>query len=163
MIAMKNTLFDDRRGLSVLTVFLALLAVVCGANLVKTFAGSNAWTPKESIEPAALAQQLKKSTNKPLLLHVGFRRLYDQGHIPGSQYCGPAFRADGIAKLKESVKGVPHTRAILIYCGCCPWEDCPNVRPAFETLREMGFTHVQVLYIPHNFGRDWAQKGYPTE
>lgn len=26
----------------------------------------------------------------------------------------------------------------------------------------MGFKKVQVLYIAHNFGTDWVEKGYPA-
>ncbi len=88
--------------------------------------------------------------------------LYAQGHIPGSEYCGPARSSEGIARLKKCVQDVPHTRSIVLYCGCCPWEECPNIRPAFEAMKTMGFSNVKVLYIPHNFGRDWAAKGYPV-
>lgn len=141
---------------------LGVVILMCLAGNVRAFPASNPWTPKQLIDPATLARELKASGNKPLLLQVGFRSLYEQGHIPGSKYCGPAFRPDGIAKLKECVAGVPHIKEILIYCGCCPWQECPNIRPAFEALTRMGFKRVQVLYIPHNFGRDWVQKGYPT-
>lgn len=27
----------------------------------------------------------------------------------------------------------------------------------------MGFTNVKVLYLPDNFGADWADKVYPVE
>ncbi len=141
---------------------LGVVVLACFAGTLRGLPAPNLWSPKHLLEPATLVRELKESEHKPLLLHVGFRRLYDQGHIPGSQYCGPAFRPDGIAKLKECVAKVPHTEEIVIYCGCCPWEDCPNVRPAYETLTQMGFKRVRVLYIPHNFGRDWVQKGYPT-
>ena len=163
MIPMGKRTGIDRHGLSGLLIFLwaaALAGIACN---VGASAPSSPWTPKDVVEPATLAAQLKKSGEKPLLVQVGFRSLYDQGHIPGSTYCGPAFRADGLAKLKECVAGVPRTKEILLYCGCCPWEECPNLRPAFEALSQMGFKQVRVLYIPHNFGRDWAQKGYPTE
>lgn len=160
---MRKLLGIDRHGLSTYLTLLWALASVCVAGNARTFAASNPWTRKDVVDPATLAQQLKKSGDKPLLLQVGFRSLYDQGHIPGSKYCGPAFRPGGIAKLKECVAEVPHTKEILLYCGCCPWEECPNLRPAFEALSQMGFKRVRVLYIPHNFGRDWAHKGYPTE
>lgn len=139
------------------------MVLVLAATTATAFAASNVWAPKDLVEPATVARELKQSAKKPLLLQVGFRSLYDQGHIPGSKYCGPAFRPDGLAKLKDCVASVSYGREILIYCGCCPWEDCPNVRPAFEALKQMGFKHVRVLYIPHNFGTDWAHKGYPTE
>jgi hypothetical protein len=42
-------------------------------------------------------------------------------------------------------------------------EKCPNIRPAFAALHEMGFTKVRVVSIPTNFKTDWIDKGYPTE
>ncbi len=160
---MNRLSIEYRRRFGFYVVSALALGALCLACNPGASAASNPWTPSQVVEPATLARELKSSTNKPLLLQVGFRRLYDQGHIPGSEYCGPAFRPGGIAKLKKCLAGVPHNRAIVIYCGCCPWQECPNVRPAFEAAKRMGFTRLKVLDIPHNFGRDWAQQGYPTE
>jgi hypothetical protein len=41
---------------------------------------------------------------------------------------------EGLASLERAVKDVPRERAILIYCGCCPWDKCPNVRPALPRV-----------------------------
>ncbi|TAM80867.1 MAG: rhodanese-like domain-containing protein [Acidobacteria bacterium] len=114
------------------------------------------------IRAPGLAHELQNSGVKPLLLQVGFERLYAQGHIPGSKYCGPGRSPDGVAQLKACLEGVSRKRAIVLYCGCCPWEECPNIRPAFEAAKEMGFSNIKVLHIPDNFGRDWAAKGYPV-
>ncbi len=51
----------------------------------------------------------------------------------------------------------------MLYCGCCPWDRCPNVRPAAALLTSMGFTNMKVLHIANNFGADWVAKGYPTQ
>jgi hypothetical protein len=40
---------------------------------------------------------------------------------------------------------------------------CPNIRPAYRALRDMGFQHVRVLNIPTNMHEDWFGKGYPAE
>jgi len=50
----------------------------------------------------------------------------------------------------------------VIYCGCCPWNHCPNMWPAYNLLHQMGFTHLKALYLPDNFGTDWVNKGYPV-
>lgn len=76
---------------------------------------------------------------------------------------GAASSDEGLAKLRERVKSLPKSTAIVLYCGCCPWEHCPNVRPAFDELQKMGFTAVKVLYVAHNIGTDWVDQGYPTE
>ena len=98
-----------------------------------------------------------------MVLQVGVKSLFNQAHIPGAKYCGPGSSAEGLEALKKCVEGVQRTQAILLYCGCCPMKDCPNLRPAFETLREMKFSDVKVLNIPHNFGKDWVDQGLPTE
>src|SRR5579859_486591 len=114
------------------------------------------------IQPEALVNILKSPTGpKPLIIQVGFRILYIQAHVPGSEYIGPASSADGIRCLRERVENLSRTQAIVLYCGCCPWSKCPNVNPAYEELRGMGFNNVKVLYIAHNFGTDWVDKGYP--
>jgi thiosulfate/3-mercaptopyruvate sulfurtransferase len=50
---------------------------------------------------------------------------------------------------------------VVIYCGCCPFSRCPNVRPAFELLKEMKFTMPRLLNLPHSLNDDWVSKGYP--
>ena len=117
------------------------------------------WTGSDVLEPAQLAKDIKSS----LLIHVGFPVLYRSTHNPGSVYAGPGSTADGIESLKKAVAGQPKDRDIVLYCGCCPMEKCPNIRPAFAALHEMGFTKVRVVSIPTNFKTDWIDKGYPTE
>jgi hypothetical protein len=100
---------------------------------------------------------------RPLLINVGFRLPYTQAHIPGSVFFGPAASQAVVQQLQKHVEALPRNRFIVIYCGCCPWSHCPNVKPAYEALHNMGFTKLQVLYIPDNLGTDWVNKGYPVE
>jgi hypothetical protein len=117
------------------------------------------WTATDIVAPAALARDVKG----PLIIHVGFDVLYRAAHIAGTPYAGPASKPEGLAELKKAVAGQPHDRDIVIYCGCCPMEKCPNIRPAFAALREMGFTRVRVLSLPENLKTDWIDHGYPTD
>lgn len=120
------------------------------------------WNSGNIIRPHELLKILSgKSKNKPLVLQVGFQFLYDNGHIDGAQWAGPASRPDGIERLKAALKNVPKDRNIVIYCGCCPWSECPNTRPAFTLMKQMGYKNVKMLYIPINFAHDWISKGYP--
>ena len=113
------------------------------------------------MQPAQLAARLQgPAAAHPLVLHVGFRVLYAEAHIPDSEYVGPASEEDGLQRLSERVANLPRDAAIVIYCGCCPWMRCPNVAAAYERLRSQGFTAVRVLYIARNFGQDWAEQGY---
>jgi thiosulfate/3-mercaptopyruvate sulfurtransferase len=116
----------------------------------------------DTTEPKDLAAQLQKG-GTPLLIHVGFGVMYRGKHIPQSIYAGPARSPEGLAALKKAVADVPKNREIVIYCGCCPYTMCPNVRPALEALRQMGFTNVKALLLPTNFATDWVDKGYPVE
>jgi hypothetical protein len=57
----------------------------------------------------------------------------------------------------------PKDADVVIYCGCCPFRDCPNIRPAFRVLQEMKFTRAKLLNIPTTLKADWINKGYPSE
>jgi len=114
------------------------------------------------VQPADLAADLKNASKpKPLILHVGFRILYTQAHIPGSEFVGPASDQSGLQLLRNRVAKLPKGTPIVIYCGCCPWGDCPNIAAAYDALHALGFTQVKVLYIADNLGTDWIDHGYP--
>ncbi len=116
----------------------------------------------QTIQPAELAKALQAGKDKPLVLSVGPRLLYQQAHIAGAEYIGATSSPDGIAALRERVKSVPKDKTIVVYCGCCPWSHCPNIRPAYAELVKLGFKNVKALYIGNNFGTDWVNQGYPT-
>jgi hypothetical protein len=99
----------------------------------------------------------------PVVIQVGSRVFYDQAHIPGSVYAGPGSQPAGLALLERSVAPLSKESFIVLYCGCCPWNRCPNIGPAFRRLHDLGYTQVKVLYLAQNFGDDWVAKGYPTE
>jgi hypothetical protein len=125
---------------------------------------SDPWTIDHVITAEELSNELKSNgTKKPLIYHVGFDFFYKQSHIPGSVYIGPANKQQGLDKIKNEVKNIKHDQYIVIYCGCCPWKDCPNIRQAYNTCKELGFTNVKVLYIPNSFAQDWKNKGYAIE
>jgi rhodanese-related sulfurtransferase len=115
------------------------------------------------MEPQELARILgSRSAEKPLIFQVGFRFLYKEAHIPGAEYLGPASKDEGLQQLRKRAASLARTRVIVLYCGCCPWIRCPNVKPAYDALRGMGFTNVKVLRLEENFGTNWVSKGYPT-
>ncbi len=139
-----------QRLISLLLAGLLVSAVVCG---------TEPWTDSDLVQP----EQVAKDLRTPLLIHVGFPVLYRATHITGSVFAGPGSKEEGIADLKKAVAGQPRTREIVLYCGCCPFDKCPNIRPAFAALHEMGFTHVKAMVVPTNLKTDWIDKGYPTE
>ncbi|HZQ70755.1 MAG TPA: rhodanese-like domain-containing protein [Terriglobales bacterium] len=136
---------------------LLFCAGIAGANQASLIADT------DLIQAEALAKIIQSpGRDKPLMLQVGSRVLFQQAHIPGSEYVGAGNTDAGLQALKKRVESVPKSKFIVIYCGCCPWNHCPNVEPADKTLRQLGFTNVKTLYIGNNFGMDWVQRGYPT-
>jgi len=117
----------------------------------------------ELIQPADLAKTLAGDpAAKPLILQVGSKVMFDQGHIPAAEYAGPGGQSNGRAVLTKRVQNLPREKAIVLYCGCCPWDKCPNIRAAYWEMRKLYFINVKVLYIPQDYGTDWVAKGYPT-
>jgi thiosulfate/3-mercaptopyruvate sulfurtransferase len=152
-------------AIAVLAAFLVLSANTIAQGPLGAPNESSAFSipEKQLIQPAELNRMLAaNSGEKPLMFQVGSRVLFDQAHISGSEYTGPGSQQARLDLLKKRVATVSKNKAIVIYCGCCPWNRCPNVGPAFRLLQSLGFTQVKVLYVANNFGSDWAEKGYPV-
>ena len=114
------------------------------------------------------AEQLSKIVSdpgmaKPLILYFGPAVLFKKEHVPGATLIGPLSEPDGPKNLQKEVKNLGKDTEIVLYCGCCPWNVCPNVRPAFQMLQDMGFKRVKVLYLPDNFRQGWVIKGFPVQ
>ncbi len=139
-------------------VSFAFLLLISSSALAAPRASSN------EITPQALVPILQSNARKKLLiLNVGPRILFSQAHIEGAEYIGPTSDPRGIERLRERVKGVPKNKTIILYCGCCPWDKCPNIHPALAELKKLHFTNVKMLHIANNFGSDWVEKDYPVE
>jgi len=120
------------------------------------------WTAQQFMPPDALAKRLAPGAKPPVIISVAFPVLYRNRHIETALFAGPGRDAEGIAALKAAVKDLPKDTEIVIYCGCCPMDHCPNLRPAFRALKELGYTKIHALNIPTNFNTDWVTKGYPV-
>jgi len=114
------------------------------------------WTKDQLIAPAALARILDSNKVLPLLYCIGPGAV-----IPHSIDIGMSSSKNNLNKLRDSLKDVFRSTDIVIYCGCCPFDHCPNVRPAIALLKEMNFTNFHLLDLPHNIKTDWIDKGYP--
>ncbi len=152
-----NRILENQKAIFTFWVVSTLLVCVAFAYQASLIPSSRLISPDE------LAKILQASKDeKPLMLQVGSHVLYSQAHIPGSEYIGPASTEDGLQRLRKRAESLPRNKSIIIYCGCCPWSHCPNVKPADDALHALGFTNVKVLYIANNFGTDWVDKGYPV-
>lgn len=123
------------------------------------------WAAEEILRPAEFVHQLDKQNHaqSPTVLYVGFRTLFEGGHIPGAVFHGTASTEKGLEELKKWLDPLPRDTQLVIYCGCCPFDHCPNIRPAYKALHELGFTHARVLLLPTSFAADWVEKGYAIE
>jgi thiosulfate/3-mercaptopyruvate sulfurtransferase len=147
---------------------LSWTALLCGvllfAQALVSQSAPDPWKSAELLEPAALAQTLQSTGNKPpVIISVAFPVLYNNKHLPHAIFAGPGSQPQGIESLKAAAAKLPKDADIVLYCGCCPMEKCPNIRPSYSALREMGFTKIRVLRVPTNMATDWFDKGYPSE
>jgi thiosulfate/3-mercaptopyruvate sulfurtransferase len=124
---------------------------------------SDPWSKSELMKPADLVKLLNVPAKPVHIICVTFPALYRQKHIPHAQFAGPTNKPEGIAALRSAVQTFPRDEEIVIYCGCCPMKNCPNIRPAHPILKELGLEHLGVLDLPTNFHTDWVAKGYPVE
>ena len=117
------------------------------------------WTAKDLKDPAALAATLADPKAPQLvILNIG-----PVQQIKGAVAIGPAGVPEKLDKLKQYLAKLPKDKEVIIYCGCCPFSRCPNVRPAFELLKKMKFTKARLLNLPSSLNEDWISMGYPME
>ena len=134
----------------IVTVFTLALLKPCFSQ------NAEPWRADQLLSPASLDSIIKSpAKDKPLIICVGPSAL-----IKTSVDAGPAKNEENLAKLKQILSAENKDREIVIYCGCCPFEHCPNVRPAFKLLNEMKFSNVMLLNLPHNLKSDWIDHGY---
>jgi len=133
-----------------LTLLLLFGNIACGQS-------KEPWTQEQLLPTAKLAERINNNqTDNLLILNIG-----PDAVIKGSVDIGPAQEKESISKLKAYLKDVKKDKEVVIYCGCCPFSRCPNIRPAFRTLTELGFKNARLLDIPQNIRVDWISKKYP--
>jgi hypothetical protein len=115
------------------------------------------WTDKQLIQPSELANAIIDKKDIPVIVSVG-----PGATIPNSIVVGMVNNHEGLEQLKEQLKNIDKDQKVVIYCGCCPYEHCPNVRPAIDAVKQMKFTNYFLLDLPHNIKKDWIDKGYPV-
>ena len=115
------------------------------------------WTADQLMEPAKLAETLAANKDIPVIFSVGPGAI-----IPHSIDMGMANDSANLERFKTGISKLPKSTNIVVYCGCCPFERCPNVRPAIDLLQKMNFTNYHLLNLPHNIKTDWISKGYPV-
>ena len=117
------------------------------------------WTDKQLKDPAALAATLADpKAPQPVIFNIG-----PVQQIKSAIAIGPTKSQANLDKLKQQLAKLPRDKEVIIYCGCCPFSRCPNVRPAFKLLLKMKFKNGKLLNLPSNLNDDWISRGYPME
>ncbi|MEI6898671.1 MAG: rhodanese-like domain-containing protein [Bacteroidota bacterium] len=117
------------------------------------------WSSKQIMDPASLALTLNDpKAPKPAIFNIG-----PIEQIKGAIRIGATRDKTNLDALRAQLSKLPKNKAIVIYCGCCPFQRCPNIRPAFELLNELKFTNAKLLNLSTNLNVDWISKGYPME
>ena len=125
----------------------------------KSLGMPNLWKTKDLLQPADLAMTLRNPKAKqPVIFNIGVVE-----DIEGAKNLGAVSKSVNLEKLQQNLKNLPKSTMVVIYCGCCPFDKCPNIRPAFSLMKKMGFTKGKLLNIPVNLKQDWINKGYPMQ
>jgi thiosulfate/3-mercaptopyruvate sulfurtransferase len=116
------------------------------------------WESNQLMAPADLAKMITdQNAKQPIIFSIGPGAI-----IKGSIEIGLVKDSANLAKFKQQLAHLLKDADIVIYCGCCPFEHCPNIRPAFTLLNQMKFTRHKLLNLEHNIKIDWINKGYPV-
>ncbi|HEY0029660.1 MAG TPA: rhodanese-like domain-containing protein [Bacteroidia bacterium] len=114
---------------------------------------------EQLLQPQELANKLNNpKAVKPVVFNVG---PVDQ--IKTAINTGAVNTEEGFSKFKSQVSKVTKDKEVVVYCGCCTSDNCPNIRPAIKYLNENGYKNARVLNIPTGIKEDWVQKGFPLE
>lgn len=138
-------------------LFSCLLALAISLSSFGQNNSKEPWAESQLIPASELANVINSGKAQPILFSIGPGAI-----IKGSIDIGPAKEKENLKKLKAALSKLPKDTGIVIYCGCCPFQHCPNIRPAFRLLNKMKFTNHQLLNLPKNIKADWIDKGYPV-
>jgi thiosulfate/3-mercaptopyruvate sulfurtransferase len=142
-------------------IFCLAMVMCFSAAVVRS--SQDPWTDAQTVQAADFARELQQEKDPyPTVIYVGVKVLYEGAHIPGAVFYGPGSLEQGLSELKKFAATLPKNSNVVLYCGCCPLEKCPNLRPAFSALKEIGFARLRVLILPTSFNADWVEKGLPV-
>ena len=110
------------------------------------------------MEPADLAQLINDpKARQPIIFSIGPAAV-----IKNSIDIGAANDKINRQKLRLELDKLSLDSEVVIYCGCCPFDHCPNIRPAFNLMNEMKFKNHKLLNLTKNIKVNWIDKDYPV-
>lgn len=118
------------------------------------------WKKEQILPTLKLVDKIKanNSLDMPTILNIG-----PMQNIKTAQLVGPVNYEFGMMRFKDKLSGIDKSQDLVLYCGCCSYKTCPNLKPAFEAAAKAGFKKVWVLDLPVGVEEDWVKKGYPVE
>ncbi len=115
------------------------------------------WNNNQLIDPFELSESIIH--NKSYLIYsIGPAAI-----IKNSIDIGETRHEENLNKLKKKLASNSNKSEIIFYCGCCPFNDCPNIRPAFSLANSLGFKNHKLLNLANNLKSDWIDKNYPIQ
>lgn len=135
------------------------LLIIPFATLLFAFVQQEPIKKEQLISTEDLAKKLTdQKAIKPVIFNVG-----PVNQIKTAIKVGAVSTAEGFAKFKTEVAKISKDKEIVVYCGCCSSQNCPNIRPAIKYLNDNGYKKSKILDIPTGIKEDWVQKDYPIE
>lgn len=156
---MNRCIYKTIAGLIFFMATAAGLKAQTSPGTAPTLGSPNPWTLNQLMEPNELAMVINSTgTGKPVIFNIGAVE-----DIKYARHIGAVSKTETLESFKKALYGLPKDTKIVIYCGCCPFAKCPNIRPAFSLLTGLGFTNIKLLNLPVNLKTNWWDKGYPME
>ena len=135
-----------------------LFAVAMAFSSFKLSSNEEPWTTDQLMEPADLAQLINDpKARQPIIFSIGPAAV-----IKNSIDIGAVNDKVNWEKLRLELAKLSPDAQVVIYCGCCPFDHCPNIRPAFDLMNEMKFKNHKLLNLTKNIKVNWIDKDYPV-
>jgi hypothetical protein len=133
--------------------------VLAFSGLLSAFSQAPTWKKEQLMPTQELADKIKTNAkDKPIIFNVG-----PMENIKTAVFVGRATSATCVEKMKSTLAMESKTKPIVVYCGCCSYASCPNIKPAYDALIGLGFKNTKVLELPEGIKPDWVAKDYPME
>ena len=142
---------------SIIALFITMVLVNLAGSV--SAQSGDPWTAKDLMDPELLAGMISNTkSQKPVIFNIG-----PLANIKGAISIGSVSNKANLEKLGKSLATVSKDKMVVIYCGCCPFRNCPNIRPAFNMLKERGYKNIRLLNLNQNLKVNWTDFGYPMD
>jgi hypothetical protein len=154
--------FKIYSGVALIIVVILFFAFQRQESSIKKESSNNVpgepWKESQLMDPVKLSQQINTGQDKLIVINIG-----PSGLIKGAVDIGPTQDAENLDTLRDYLKNSAGGKDVVLYCGCCPFKNCPNIRPAFTLLNTLNYGNASLLDINENLKVDWIDKGFPME